>query len=72
MEAGDRAKGIVPGKEVASAVRKLIAADDEATASSRFLMNPQTIARLGAGLPVNRASMELGHVRLGVGEDLDG
>lgn len=71
MQSGERernAKGIVAPEEVQAAVRRLIA-DGEAVALSQLRMSSQTVARIGAGLHVNRSSVELARVRLGLGED---
>jgi hypothetical protein len=62
------AKGIVAPEEVQVAVRRLIA-DGEAVALSQLRMSSQTVARIGAGLHVNRSSVELARVRLGLDED---
>jgi hypothetical protein len=66
-----RAKGITPDEDLATAVRTLIATDGEPVALSRLHMSMQTVARLGAGLPVNRSSIELARLRLGLADDDD-
>jgi hypothetical protein len=67
VETRERAKGVVAPDDVQAAVRKLVARG-EAAAIARLQMSSQTVARLGAGLNVNRASVELARMRLGLGE----
>jgi hypothetical protein len=67
METKERAKGIVAPEDVQTAVRQLVA-QGEAAAIARLQMSSQTVARLGAGLNVNRASVELARMRLGLSE----
>jgi hypothetical protein len=52
---------------VQEAIRRIIADDGEPVATERLGVSAQTLARLGAGLPVNRASVELARLRLGIG-----
>jgi len=52
-------------------VRRLIA-DGEAVALEQLRMSSQTVARLAAGLHVNRSSVELARVRLGLDEGSGG
>jgi hypothetical protein len=60
----DRAKGVEPEEAVAARVRKLIASEGEAAALSRLQMSSQTVARIGAGMRVNRSSIELAKLRI--------
>jgi len=64
------AKGIVAPEDVQAGVRRLIAVG-EAEALSQLRMSSQTVARIGAGLHVNRSSVELARMRLGLAEGDD-
>jgi len=61
-----RAKGVVAAQELQVAVRSIIAVDGELRVSQRLRLSPSTIARIGAGLPVNRASLDVAIHRLGL------
>jgi hypothetical protein len=66
MGTRDRQKGMTPAEDLAAAVRNVIASDGEAVALTRLEISPQTLARIGAGLNVQRASIALARMRLGL------
>jgi hypothetical protein len=61
-------KGVEPSAAVQAAVKKLIAEVGEEAASVRAEMSAQTLARLAAGLSVNRSTLGMIRSRLGIVE----
>jgi hypothetical protein len=62
-------KGVAPSEAVQAEVRRLVEDRGEVAAMAHLGLSRQTIARLAGGMSVQRATMTVVKLRLGISDD---